>query len=156
MLTFLITTILILLTIAFIYVKRFKIQRFAIRKYNHFLWRQRNRKRIKFSFDNERQKRTIKIIEKLIRDKDSRLYHETDNDNYYIENGEIFGIFNAKLVSIVNGKFNNSVLIYEALYNDLQEKFRNRVRKDVSLCEERINAKVDNIITFINNDVDSH
>lgn len=144
------TIIVILTIIGFVaYKNKARIKRGII----SFQLKQRQRHKLKFTFDDERQKRTIKMIEKLIRDKDSRLYHETINNNYYIEHGDIYAIFNQQMASIVNGKFNNSVLIYDALFNNLEEKFRTRVKADVKQCEARLNAKVDNIIDFINEDI---
>src|SRR5690606_26349918 len=111
---------------------------------------------IKFDFDDEKQKQTVKMVERLIRDPESKLYHNKDLDNYGIQNGDIYAVFNAKIATVINGEFDHSTLIYEAIYKELQQKFSNRERSDVIKFEERLDKKVKNILTFINNSIAEH
>lgn len=124
-------------------------------KRSYLIWKikDRRKKKAKFTFDNQKQERTVKMIERLLRDPNSTLEHNKDIDNYYIVNGDIYGVFNRRYVSIINGKYDNTTLIYDALYESLRTKYENRKRLDVLKLEIILDKKFDNILDFINDDI---
>lgn len=115
----------------------------------------RQKRRIKFDFDNEKQKRTIQMIERLIRDPNSQLEREESNtdETYYVACGDIYAVFNSRYASIVNGTFDNTTQMYDALFQNLKGKYKNRKRADVLRLKEAIDVKHKNILDFINENI---
>ncbi len=147
---YIITFFIISLLIYLIYRSRSRIKR----SYIKYKLSERRKKREKFDFEDEQQKRIVKVVERLIRDQDSRLYHYKNMDNYYIENGKISVLFNAKIVSIItDGVGNNSVMIFEAIFNELESKFNIRMKNDVTNFDNKIRSQIDDAIDFISKDL---
>lgn len=123
-------------------------------KRQYLIWKikERTRNKKKFNYDNAKQQRTVQMIERLIRDPKSRLEKNTEG-NYYVVHGEIYAMFNKHYAFILNGKYDNTTPIYEAIYQNLISKYENRKRSDVLKLEQVIEAKHQNILDFINNDI---
>lgn len=142
-------TLMLMLVTYLIFLRKIK------RYYFVYILRKRRVRRKKFSPDDKQQERLIKLIERLIRNSNSRLFYHPNHEKYYIEHGKTYVMFNGRIASIIDSETGgHSVLLYEALFLGLVKKFNLRLKTDANVFEEKFNEQVDSVIDNINQNID--
>jgi hypothetical protein len=145
-----ILSLLLIIGVLLVYAKRRSIKRYFIK----LKIDSRRNKRRSLEFDDEDQRRTIHIAERLIREPLSELTKSTRHDEYIIGFGEIYAVITLKSICLVNGKIVKSINISDKIRDTLIDKYNTRVETTRNNVIKKIDSKKARILDIILEDIE--
>lgn len=112
------------------------------------LWFRNKTKKI-VEYDSEYQRRTCKFVEKMIRVPESELLYLPNKFKYYIKNGETYITISKNIVTITLDKSKYTEFINDAVFEDLTNKFNDKLLINKDRFKEEMYSKQSDILDYI-------